>query len=360
MARDGAREARLVLDDGSVFRGRWFGFRAPASGEVVFNTGMVGYPETLTDPSYRGQILVLTYPLIGNYGVPPRELADGLDASFESEAIQVAGLVVAEAAATYSHWSASRSLGEWLVEQAVPGLQGVDTRALTKRLRERGVMLGKLVDDGQDIELRDPNRENLVAQVSIKEPVLYGTGRKRVVLIDCGCKTSIIRSLLERDVSVLRVPWNHDFLGEEFDGVVISNGPGDPKQCVETIDHVRRAMERGRPILGICLGNQILALAAGADTYKLKFGHRGQNQPCGQAGTARCYITSQNHGYAVDEATLPPDWEPWFRNLNDGTNEGIRHRWRPFRSVQFHPEAAPGPVDTTFLFDEFAGALRDR
>jgi carbamoyl-phosphate synthase small subunit len=352
--------ARLVLDDGSVFHGRSFGFRAPASGEVVFNTGMVGYPETLTDPSYRGQIVVLTYPLVGNYGIPRGDLTDGLDSGFESEAIQVAGLVVAEAAETYSHWSAARSLHDWLAEQAIPGLQGVDTRALTKRLRQRGVMLGKLVDDAQDVELRDPNRENLVAQVSIKEPVLYGTGARRVVLVDCGCKSSIVRSLVNRGVSVLRVPWNHDFLDEGFDGVVLSNGPGDPKQCGETIELVRRAMERGRPILGICLGNQILALAAGADTYKLKFGHRGQNQPCGQVGTPRCYITAQNHGYAVDEGTLPPDWEPWFRNLNDGTNEGIRHRTRPFRSVQFHPEAAPGPLDTTFLFDEFVGDLDGR
>jgi carbamoyl-phosphate synthase small subunit len=359
IAQEPGRESRLVLEDGSVFSGRGFGFPVAASGEVVFNTGMVGYPETLTDPSYRGQILVLTYPLVGNYGVPARALDGGLDVAFESEAIQVAGLVVADAAAAYSHWSASRSLGDWLAAHAVPGLSGVDTRALTKRLRERGVMLGKLVGD-DDVELRDPNRENLVAQVSVKEPVVYGTGRRRVILVDCGCKHSIIRGLVDRGLTVVRVPWNHDFLGEEFDGIVISNGPGDPKMCVDTIEHVRRAMERGRPILGICLGNQILALAAGADTYKLKFGHRGQNQPAGRVGTPRCYITSQNHGYAVDEKTLPPDWEPWFRNLNDGTNEGIRHRSRPFMSVQFHPEAAPGPLDTTFLFDELVEALDGR
>jgi carbamoyl-phosphate synthase small subunit len=357
---DQAAEARLVLDDGSVFQGRRFGFRASVSGEVVFNTGMVGYPEALTDPSYRGQILVLTYPLVGNYGVPPRAVVDGLDACFESDAIQISGLVVAEAATTYSHWSASRSLGDWLAEHSVPGLWGVDTRALTKHLRERGVMLGKMVGEGEDVDWRDPNRENLVAQVSVKEPLVYGSGRRRVVVIDCGCKTNILRSLLARGLTVVRVPWNYDFLAEEFDGVVISNGPGDPKLCMETVAHVRQAMERNRPVLGICLGNQILALAAGADTYKLKFGHRGQNQPCGQVGTPRCYITSQNHGYAVDERTLPPDWEPWFRNLNDDTNEGIRHRSRPFMSVQFHPEAAPGPVDTTFLFDHFVEALDGR
>jgi carbamoyl-phosphate synthase small subunit len=352
-------ECRLVLEDGSVFPGRAFGFPSAGSGEVVFNTGMVGYPEALTDPSYRGQILVLTYPLVGNYGVPARNGLNGLDASFESDAIQVAGLVVAEAASTYSHWSAARSLGDWLAEEAVPGLAGVDTRALTKRLRERGVMLGKLVGE-DDVEMRDPNLENLVAAVSVKEPMIYGTGHRRVVLVDCGCKHSIIRSLVDRGLSVLRVPWDYDFLAEDFDALVISNGPGDPKTCVPTIEHVRRAMERGRPILGVCLGNQILALAAGADTYKLKFGHRGQNQPCGRVGTPRCYITSQNHGYAVDEQTLAGDWEPWFRNLNDGTNEGIRHRARPFMSVQFHPEAAPGPLDTMFLFDELVEALDGR
>jgi len=340
-----AREACLILEDGSTFPGRNFGYGAPASGEVVFNTGMVGYPEALTDPSYRRQILVLTYPLVGNYGVS--------DGPFESESIQVAGLVVAQAAPTYSHWSAARSLGQWLVEHEVPGLAGVDTRALTKRLRQRGVMLGKIVATDNDVALHDPNSDNLVALVSVKEPVVYGAGRRRVALIDCGCKHSIIRSLVARKLTVIRLPWDYDVLDVDVDGIVISNGPGDPKMCAATIAHVRYAMERDRPIFGICLGHQLLALAAGADTYKLKFGHRGQNQPCGLAGTNRCYITSQNHGYAVDESTLPADWEPWFRNLNDGTNEGIRHQTRPFMSVQFHPEAAPGPLDTGFLFDHF-------
>ena len=360
VAQEPPGEACLVLEDGSIFPGRGFGYGTPASGEVVFNTGMVGYPEALTDPSYRGQILVLTFPLVGNYGVPRSPRLGALDGPFESESIQVAGLVVAQAATAYSHWSAARSLGEWLVQNEVPGLTGVDTRAVTKRLRQHGTMLGKIVAADDDIALRDPNRENLVALVSVKEPVVYGAGRRRVALIDCGCKHSIIRSLVARDLTVVRVPWNWDILDTDFDGIVISNGPGDPKICVDTIEHVRRAMERDRPILGICLGNQILALAAGADTYKLKFGHRGQNQPCGLIGTNRCYITSQNHGYAVDESTLPPGWEPWFRNLNDDTNEGIRHRVRPFMSVQFHPEAAPGPLDTTFLFDDFVEMIDGR
>lgn len=353
------KDARLVLEDGSVFQGRAFGFPAAVAGEVVFNTGMVGYPEALTDPSYRGQILVLTYPLVGNYGVPARSADDGLDSPFESETIQVSGLVVAETT-TPSHWNAAKSLGQWLQEHGVPGLSGVDTRALTKRLRQSGVMLGKLVSGDEDLELRDPNRDNLVALVSVKEPVAYGTGPTWVILVDCGCKTSIVRSLVSRGLAVLRVPWDYDFLDDDFQGVVISNGPGDPKTCGPTIEHVRRAMERNVPILGICLGHQILALAAGADTYKLKFGHRGQNQPCLRPGTPQCYITSQNHGYAVDERTLAEDWMPWFRNLNDGTNEGIRHRTRPFVSVQFHPEAAPGPLDTTFLFDDFVRVLHGR
>jgi carbamoyl-phosphate synthase small subunit len=356
MARD-EREGRLLLEDGTVFAGRSFGYPAAAAGEVVFNTGMVGYPEALTDPSYRGQVLVLTYPLIGNYGVPDAHSETGLGGTFESSAIQAAGLVVCEASVAYSHWNAVKSLAEWLREQQVPALSGVDVRALTKRLREKGTMLGKLLAGDDDVEFRDPNSENVVSLVSVKEPVVYPGGDTRVVVVDCGCKSSIIRSLLARGLTVVRVPWNYDFANEEFDGLVISNGPGDPKMCQETIRHVRQAIENDYPILGICLGHQILALAADADTYKLKFGHRSQNQPCAEVGTSRCYITSQNHGYAVDERTLPEGWVPWFVNANDGTNEGIRHRSRPFMSVQFHPEAAPGPVDTNFLFDEFVGML---
>lgn len=348
---------RLILEDGSVFSGHSFGYPKAVSGEVVFNTGMVGYPEALTDPSYRGQVLVLTYPLIGNYGVPEADVRRGFDSMFESSEIQVAGLVVSEVSNDYSHWDAVKSLPAWFREQGVPALSGVDVRALTQRLREKGTMLGKLLTGDDDVEFEDPNEENLVSFVSVKEPVVYPAGKKRVVVIDCGCKNNIIRSLLSRGLTVMRVPWNYDFLNEEFDGLVISNGPGDPKICRETVRHVRAAMENDYPIFGICLGHQILALAANAETYKLKFGHRSQNQPCAESGTRRCYITSQNHGYAVDERTLSPEWVPWFTNANDGTNEGIRHRWRPFRSVQFHPEAAPGPVDTNFLFDEFGKML---
>jgi len=351
------RKGILVLEDGSVFEGYSFGYPRAVTGEVVFNTGMVGYPESLTDPSYKGQILVLTYPLIGNYGVPKSEIINGLPTEFESDRIQIQGLVVSQHSLQYSHWKAAMSLADWLKEFNVPAIYGVDTRMLTKRLREKGVMLGKIVLSKEKLEFHDPNNENLVSIVSVKRPIRYNGGKRRVVVIDCGCKDSIIRSLLARDVTVIRVPWDYNFLVEEFDGVVISNGPGDPKFCLETVANVKKAMERNHPIFGLCLGHQILALAAGADTYKLKFGHRSQNQPCIENGTQRCYVTSQNHGYAVVNETLPQSWEPWFTNVNDGTNEGIRHRSRPFMSVQFHPEAAPGPVDTGHLFDKFLSIL---
>jgi carbamoyl-phosphate synthase small subunit len=349
--------AKLILQDGTTFSGKAFGWTGSVAGEVVFNTGMVGYPECFTDPSYQGQILVLTYPLIGNYGVPLEKSVNGISEVFESKRIHITGLVVSEFSAAFSHWNGGASLDRWLKEQKIPGLAGVDTRALTQKLRTIGVMLGKLVGENSDVDFRDPNLENLVAQVSIAKPVRYGDGRKRVAVIDCGCKNNIIRSLLQRNLSVTVVPWNWPLENERFDGVVISNGPGDPKMCEETVQTVRRLIANEVPIFGICLGSQILALAAGAETFKLKYGHRGQNQPCVLVGSKRCFITSQNHGYAVNEETLPTDWQPWFFNANDGTNEGIRHRTKPFMGVQFHPEASPGPVDTGFLFDEFVNLL---
>lgn len=346
-------KARLELEDGSVFQGYSFGSQTSVAGEVVFNTSMVGYPESLTDPSYYGQILVLTYPLIGNYGVPESHIVDGLDNSFESSRVQITGLIVSEYSFDYQHWSAGKSLAQWLGEHNVPGLYGIDTRMLTKRLREEGSMLGRLLFFTEHKNFYDPNKINLIEKVSIPAPFDYGKGDKTVILVDCGAKDNIIRCLLKRGLQVRRVPWNYDFTHENFDGVMISNGPGDPKMCRDTIAIIRKVMEQEKPIFGICMGNQILSLAAGADTYKLKFGHRSQNQPCVEVGTKRCYITSQNHGYAVDGRTLPEGWEPWFVNANDGTNEGIRHSSKPFCSVQFHPEAAPGPVDTAILFDDF-------
>jgi len=337
---------RLVLKDGTEFAGKSFGANKDVAGEVVFNTGMVGYVETLTDPSYAGQILVCTYPLIGNYGVPSEQL-------FESGKIQVAGLIVSEYSENYSHESARNSLGEWLKKSGVPAITGVDTRALTKKLREHGVMLGQLVHSGTAKKFVDPNKENLVARVSVKKKKVYGKGRPRIIAVDCGMKENIVRSLVARGANVLRVPWDYDFTKEKYDGLFISNGPGDPTTCAITIEHIRKAFETGKPILGICLGNQLLALAAGARTYKLKYGHRSQNQPCIESTTGRCYITSQNHGYAVDAKTLPHGWEEWFANANDGSNEGLRHKTKPWRSVQFHPEAAPGPTDTAWIFDQF-------
>lgn len=349
--------ARLILEDGFTCSGAPFGWSGSIAGEVVFNTGMVGYPESLTDPSYRGQILVLTYPLIGNYGVPAEEPGSGISRLFESDRVQIAGLIVSDLSGEFSHWNAARSLEDWLREHMVPGLAGIDTRMLTQRLRTSGSMLGKLLCGKEDVQFRDPNAENLVSQVSIDKPRHYGKGRKRVVLIDCGCKNGIVRSLLARNVQVMVVPWDWAADTEDADGVVISNGPGDPRKVEATVATARRLMEKGLPTFGICLGSQVLALAAGAETYKLKYGHRSQNQPCVLVGTKRCFITSQNHGYAVNEESLPADWVPWFFNANDGTNEGIRHRSRPFMGVQFHPEACPGPVDTNSLFDDFIAVL---
>jgi len=347
----------LVLEDGYKMEGYVFGYPKSAAGEVVFNTGMVGYPETLTDPSYKGQILVFSYPLIGNYGVPKGEMISGLLQGFESDRVQIQALIVSQHSHHYSHCLASKGLDEWLREHEVPALSGIDTRMLTKRLRENGSMLGKIEMENEPLGFYDPNVDNLASMVSVERPIRYPKGGKTVVLIDCGAKSSIIRNLLDRNLSVLRVPWNYDFLQEKFDGVVVSNGPGDPKSCPDTISHIRKVMDRRVPVFGVCLGHQIMALAAGADTYKLKFGHRSQNQPCVEVKTRRCYITSQNHGYAVRIESLPPAWEPWFVNANDGTNEGIRHRSLPFMSVQFHPEAQPGPVDTAHLFDRFTALL---
>ncbi|MFW3146167.1 MAG: glutamine-hydrolyzing carbamoyl-phosphate synthase small subunit [Thermoplasmatota archaeon] len=349
----------LELEDGTVFEGQLFGDCSRADGEVVFNTGMVGYVESLSDPSYRGQILAFAYPLIGNYGVPPED-----SGRFESDRVQVKGSVISSPLDDHSHWEAGRSLDRWLMENGVPGISGVDTRALTKRLREKGTMLGRIVPAGNGIEdfrVEDPNLRDLVSEVtpenvSISNPEGKGP---RITVVDCGCKRSIVRELIIRDCRVSIVPYDHDITSVDSDGILLSNGPGDPKLCKRTIDSVRRAMEKHLPIGGICLGSQLMALAAGADTYKLPFGHRSQNQPCREVGTDHCVITSQNHGFAVEESTLPKDWKVWFRNLNDNTVEGIIHRELPFLSVQFHPEANPGPTDPNVFFERFLEVVRN-
>lgn len=352
------KPVKLILDDGTILEGRSFGAETVAAGEVVFNTAMVGYPESLTDPSYLGQILVITFPLVGNYGVPENTFTDGISNFYESEKVQVSGLIVSDYSHEYSHWNAKKSLGEWLKESGVPGIYGIDTRELTKILRERGSMLGKIVFENEnEIDFIDPNKENQVAKASCKEVIEYGSGDKTIVLVDCGVKHNIIRSLLKRNVKVVRVPWNYDFNQLEWDGLFIANGPGNPDFCEATVQNIRKAMQGSKPICGICMGNQLLAKAGGATTYKLKYGHRSHNQPVRMAGTDTCYITSQNHGFAVASASLGDEWETLFVNLNDGTNEGIRHKTKPFFSAQFHPEAASGPTDTDPFFDMFIEKL---
>ena len=404
------RVARLILDDGTEFCGWSFGYEADAVGEVVFNTAMTGYPESLTDPSYAGQILVTTYPLIGNYGVPEAPLLsperDTLPRFMESERIHVKGLIVADYSEKYSHWNAKESLSDWLKREKIPAITGVDTRRLTQKLRESGVMRGRIIisekqsSTAVNSEYSDYSEDsdygsiNWVEKVSCKEVITYkpsdmcnmvpnlersealpimgerGEGL-RVVLVDCGVKANIIRCLLRRGVEVIRVPWDYDFNQLEFDGLFLANGPGDPEQCGKTVEHIRTFLRNEelrikneefaaamvRPLMGICLGNQLLARAAGAKTYKLKYGHRSHNQPVRQVGTNRCFITSQNHGYAVDDSTLSADWEPLFVNMNDGSNEGIRHKTNPWFSAQFHPEACSGPTDTEWMFDEFIRSL---
>jgi carbamoyl-phosphate synthase small subunit len=351
------RQAKLTLEDGTVFIGKSFGSEKPVAGEVVFYTAMTGYPESLTDPSYTGQILVSTYPMIGNYGVPFDSLENGIHKYYESHKLHISGLIISDYSYEFSHWNAEKSLSDWLKQYEVPGLFDIDTRALTKILREKGSMLGKIEFDDETIEFYDPNKENLVARVSCTEKEEYGNGEHRVVLIDCGVKNNIIRCLLNRNSTVVRVPWDYDFTDENFDGLFISNGPGDPEMCMKTVNHIKKVIDIKKPVMGICLGNQLLALAAGAKTYKLKYGHRSHNQPVILTGTNRCYITSQNHGFAVATETLPNDWEILFTNVNDNTNEGIRHKTLPFFSTQFHPEASSGPTDTEFLFDDFIDSI---
>jgi len=354
------RKANLILENGDYFEGSSFGAEHSVSGEVVFNTGMVGYPESLTDPSYKGQILVLTYPLIGNYGVPEKIIENNLVTNFESDKIQVQALVISDYSFEYSHWNAKKSLAHWLREENIPAIYGIDTRKLTKTLREKGAMLGKIIINNDEVPLYDPNIIDIVKEVSIKEPIVYNekNKNKKIVVIDCGIKNNIIRNLIKRNLTVVRVPYDYDFLREFFDGLVISNGPGDPKICAKTIYNVGRAMKHNIPTFGICLGNQLMCLAAGGNTYKLKYGHRSQNQPCTLVNTKRCFITTQNHGFAVDMKSLSDEWQEYFVNANDGTNEGIRHKTKPFMSCQFHPEGHSGPEDTNFLFDEFVKMLR--
>ena len=360
------KDVTLVLSDGTQFKGKSFGYEQSVAGEVVFNTAMMGYPESLTDPSYAGQIMVLTYPLIGNYGVPPFSIEPGgLPTFMESDRIYATALIVSDYSEKYSHWNAVESLGDCLKREKVPGITGIDTRALTKVLREHGVMMGRLVFEGDDAATEQQTADedygaiNWVERVSCRDVIRYNEGAgRRVVLVDCGVKANIISCLVERGVEVIRVPWNYDYTDMTFDGLFLANGPGDPDRCVDAVNILKKQMSMSRkPICGICMGNQLLGKAGGATIYKLKYGHRSHNQPVREVGTNRCYVTSQNHGYAVDAATLGKDWRELFVNMNDGSNEGIRHQTNPWFSSQFHPEACSGPVDTEFMFDRFIEAL---
>ena len=357
------RNVTLILDDGSQFHGKSFGYDKPVAGEVVFNTAMMGYPESLTDPSYAGQLMALTYPLVGNYGVPPFTIEEnGIPTFMESSRIWAEAIICSDYSTEYSHWNAKESLADWLKREHIPGITGIDTRELTKVLREHGVMMGKIMfdDEPNNIPTANYSGVNFVDKVSCKEIIRYNEGAgKKVVLVDCGVKANIIRCLLNRGVEVIRVPWNYDFNDMEFDGLFLANGPGDPDTCEAAVANIRKflANPKVRPCMGICMGNQLLSKAAGATIYKLKYGHRSHNQPVRMVGTNKCFITSQNHGYAVDSDTLGADWEPLFVNMNDNSNEGVRHKTNPWFSAQFHPEAASGPVDTEFLFDDFVKLL---
>lgn len=358
---------KLALEDGTMMGGVSFGATRAVSGEVVFNTGMAGYVETLTDPSYRGQILVLTYPLIGNYGVPAPRPPDSIDPPYESAQIQIQGLVVQNYVADFSHHAAIRSLGSWLEGEQIPAITGIDTRTLTRRLREHGTMRGWLFPGSMTLEEARTNadavdmRRDVFRLVAPAAPRHHAGDGPLILLVDVGAKDNMVRSLLARGTAVRRVPW-HAALSDharDVDGIVIGNGPGDPLDLSELVEKIRALLGHfEKPLFGICLGNQLLALAAGGSTYKLPYGHRGVNQPVQDLLTRRCYVTSQNHGYAVNDKTLPDGWETWFVNINDGTNEGIRSQTKPYFGVQFHPEAKPGPEDTGFLFDEFVSLAR--
>lgn len=357
------KNVTLILSDGTKFHGQSFGYEQPVAGEVVFNTAMMGYPESLTDPSYAGQLLTMTFPLVGNYGVPPFTIEkSGIPTFMESDKIYASAIIVNDYTEQYSHWNAVESLGDWLKREHVPGITGIDTRELTKVLREHGVMMGKIIFDDEPDNIPEAHYEgvNFVDKVSCKNIIKYNEGAgKKVVLVDCGVKANIIRCLVERGVEVIRVPWNYDYTSMQFDGLFLANGPGDPDMCSDAVEIIRKQMSQStKPICGICMGNQLLSKAAGATIYKLKYGHRGHNQPVRLVGTEKCYITSQNHGYAVDAKTLDADWEELFVNMNDGSNEGIRHKVNPWFSSQFHPEACSGPVDTEFMFDRFIETLK--
>lgn len=364
-----APDSYLLLEDGSVFSGKHFGADVSVDGEIVFQTGMIGYPESLTDPSYHAQILVLTYPLVGNYGIFGDEKDEhGIPYWFESHRIWAAGLVVGEICEKPSHWRQTKTLSDWMKEQNISGICEIDTRALTKVITEKGTILGRIILGKPSSHtlpimpsIEDPNKRNLVAEVSQPVPKTYNPdGHPRICVVDCGLKYNQLRCLLKRGARVDVVPWNYDFKTAEYDGLFLSNGPGDPNMCQVTIENIREALKQKRPIFGICLGHQLLSIAAGCVTYKMRYGNRGHNQPATHRDTGRCYMTSQNHGFCVDATRLPADWEVLFTNANDKSNEGVVHSVLPYFSVQFHPEHTAGPEDLECLFDVFLESVKDQ
>lgn len=346
-------KAKLILEDGTILIGDSFGYEKSINGEIVFNTSMVGYVETLTDPSYYNQILVFTYPIIGNYGVPNIGKLNNIENNFESDKIHISALIVNNYSENYNHWNGNKNLKQWLIDNKIPGISDIDTRYLTKIIREKGTMKAKLLFNDDNIDFIDINDNNLIKNVSTKEKLIYGNGKYKILLLDCGVKNNIIRNLLKFDTQVLRVPWDYDFNNEKFDGLFISNGPGDPKKYKKIINNLKNSLTEDYPIFGICLGHQLVSLASGANTYKLKYGHRSHNQPVLNLINNRSYITSQNHSYCVDNNTLSEDWLVYFKNLNDDSNEGLIHKKKYIFTTQFHPEGSSGPFDTLFLFENF-------
>jgi len=364
------KKARLELSNGVTLEGSAIGADVCVTGEMVFNTGMLGYSEAMTDPSYLGQILVFSFCLIGNYGIPAPKGGDFFMAKgHESSSIKTQGIIVSDIYDGCHHHDGGMSLEQWMIENNVPGIAGIDTRYLVQMIRESGNLFGRIVPEGakkekidrfeflknfSDAEYVDPSKYNLMPSVSTKEIKKFGTGVKKVAVIDCGAKLNISRMLVERGCEVYLLPWDADFSKVEVDGWLISNGPGDPQNTGDLVERVKKdVLGSGKPVLGICLGHQILSLASGAKTRRLPHGHRSHNQPVFSLPDKHAYMSSQNHRYAVEKKTIQEGWELWFENANDESVEGLRHKTKPYRSVQFHPEASSGPNDTSWIMDEF-------
>ncbi len=371
------KKAYLELSNGIILEGSAIGADSCVSGEVVFNTGMLGYSEAMTDPSYLGQILVFSFCLVGNYGIPAPKGGDFfMSKGHESASIKTQGIIVSDIFDGCYHHDGGMSLEQWMTEQGVPGIAGIDTRYLVQMIRESRSLFGRIVNKNgkkqktdkfdflknfKDNEYVDPSKYNLMPSVSTKNKVNYGKGRKKVAVVDCGVKWNILRMLSERGCEIELLPWDSDFTAADCDGWLISNGPGDPKNTGDLVERVRKEiLAFDKPVLGICLGHQILALASGAKTKKLSHGHRSHNQPVFSFPEKAAFMTSQNHRYAVKKESIRPGWDLWFENANDGSVEGLKHKTKPFFSVQFHPEASSGPNDTGWIIDKFVNLIKNR